>query len=205
MKKIILILSSVFLFALSKDEIRKIYYESYNYEKMGDYKDAIKVLIPLYKEFPNGYTLNLRLGWLFYLNKNYENAIKHYNIASKIHSYSLEPKLGLMRVFNFLGKYDKSIKIGNTVLRSDYYNYYGNYYYGNALLGIKDYKNAILLANKILTLYPTSILFLNLLGKSYFYNKDFKKAKDIFENVLILDPNNVVAKEFLKRIKGKNR
>jgi len=205
MKKIILILSGVLLFALSNKDIRKIYYESYNYEKMGDYKDAIKVLIPLYKEYSNAYTLNLRLGWLFYLNKNYENAIKHYNLASKIYSYSLEPKLGLMRVFNIMGKYNNTIKIGNIILRNDYYNYYGNYYYGNALLGIKNCKNAILLANKMLTLYPTSVLFLNLLGKSYFYNKEFKKAKDIFENVLILDPNNVVAKEFLKRIKGENR
>ncbi len=42
---------------------------------MGDYKDAISVFIPLYEKYPRGYTVNLRLGYLFFLNKNYENAI----------------------------------------------------------------------------------------------------------------------------------
>ena len=76
MKKIILLFSiTLMLFGL---DIKKAYYDSYNYEKMGDYKDAIKVLIPIYNKYPNGYTLNLRLGWLFYLSKKYQNALDHY-------------------------------------------------------------------------------------------------------------------------------
>ena len=105
MKKIITLISFVVLaFSMDYKEIREIYYKSYNYEKMDDYKDAIKVLIPLYQKYPNGYTLNLRLAWLFYLNKNYQNAIKHYEIAQKLAPYSFEPKLGLMRVYNTIGK-----------------------------------------------------------------------------------------------------
>ncbi len=61
MKKL-LILLAVCLFAFSNKDIQNLYYKSYNYEKMGDYKDAIKVLIPLYKKYPKGYTLNLRLA-----------------------------------------------------------------------------------------------------------------------------------------------
>ena len=80
MKKMLLIISVVLsLFAL---DVKNAYYKSYNYEKMGDYKDAIKVLIPLYNKYPNAYTVNLRFGWLFYLNKNYKNSIFHYQKAS---------------------------------------------------------------------------------------------------------------------------
>jgi tetratricopeptide (TPR) repeat protein len=199
MRKII-ILISFFVFAFSVDykHIKEIYYKSYNYEKMGDYKDAIKVLIPLYKKYPNGYTLNLRLAWLFYLNKNYQNAIKHYEIAQKVAPYSFEPKLGLMRVYNTIGKFNKTTEIGNVLLKQDYYNYYGNYYYAYALFSMKDYKNSIAVVDKMLTVYPTSVLFLNLLGMNYQKLGEKEKAKKIFEDVLILDPNNITAKYYLK-------
>ncbi len=198
MKKMIIFLA-VLLFGFTQQEITQMYYKSYNYEKMGDYKDAIKVLIPLYEKYPDGYTLNLRLGWLFYLNKKYTNAIKHYQKASMVLPYSVEPKLGLMRVYLAMQKYKEALKIGNSLLREDYYNYYGNYYETAALMGIKDYKNALKVTQKMLTLYPTSVLFLNLLGEIYYIEGKKDKAKEVFANVLILDPNNVVAKSYLKK------
>ena len=198
MKKLIIFLSVV-LFAFSTKDIQQIYYKSYNYEKMGDYKDAIKVLIPLYQKYSNGYTINLRLAWLFYLNKNYKNAIKHYQKASLILPYSVEPKLGLMRVYLVIEKYKNALKIGNSLLREDYYNYYGNYYEILALKGIKDYKTAIKIVNKMLALYPTSVLFLNELGEIYYLEGKKDLAKKVFENVLILDPNNLKAKNYLKK------
>ena len=200
MKKLIIFLAAI-LFAFSHKEIREIYYKSYNYEKMGDYKDAIKVLIPLYEKYPNGYTINLRLGWLFYLDKKYKNAIKHYQKASLIAPYSVEPKLGLTRVYLAIENYNEALKVGNLILRNDYYNYYGNYYEAEALIGIKDYKNALSIINKMLLLYPTSVLFLNLLGKVYYLEGKKDLAKKVFENVLILDPNNVMAKKIVKNSK----
>ena len=207
MKKLFLIIVSfVFLFGgeynLTKDEIKDAYYQSYKYEKMGDYKDAIKVLIPVYKLYPNGYTINLRLGWLFYLARRYENAIKHYRIASMVYPYAVEPKLGLMRVYNAMEKYNNSVEIGGVIIKQiDYYNFYGNYYYVAALIGLKMYKEAIKIDYKMLSLYPTSVLYLVNLGISLYNLKAFKKAKSVFENVLILDPTNVSAKYYLKLIK----
>ena len=198
MKKLILFLA-VILFAFSNKNIQQIYYKSYNYEKMGDYKDAIKVLIPLYKKYPEGYTINLRLGWLFYLNKNYSNSIKHYQKASLILPYSIEPKLGLMRDYLALQDFKDALKEGNLILREDYYNYYGNYYEILALKGIKDYKNAVKLTNKMLGLYPTSVLFLNILGEVYYHQNKKDLAKKVFKSVLLLDPNNVIAKSYLNK------
>jgi len=196
MKKIVLIISiGLSLFGL---DIKKAYYESYNYEKMGDYKDAIKVLIPVYKKYPNGYTLNLRLGWLFYLNKKYQNAIDHYKKALLTAPYSIEAKLGIMRTYLAAADYDNALKVGNVILKTDYYNYYGNYYEIVALIKTKQYDVALSLTNKMLSLYPTSVLYLVKLGEIY-YVKDKNKAKKIFEDILILDPNNIVAKEYLDK------
>ena len=50
---------------LADDEfvyIKDVYLKSYNYEYMGQYDEAIKVLTPLYEKYTNGYTLNLRFG-----------------------------------------------------------------------------------------------------------------------------------------------
>ncbi len=198
MKKLIVFLA-VFLFAFSNKDIQQIYYKSYNYEKMGDYKDAIKILIPLYNKYPKGYTINLRLGWLFYLNKDYINSIKHYQKASLVMPYSVEPKLGLMRDYIAMQNYKNALKVGNLILREDYYNYYGNYYEILALKGIKDYKNALKITNRMLTLYPTSVLYLNSLGEIYYVSSKKDLAKKIFEDVLILDPNNVFAKSYIQK------
>jgi len=196
MKKIILLISvCLSLFAL---DIKKAYYDSYNYEKMGDYKDAIKVLIPIFKKYPNSYTLNLRLGWLFYLSKKYQNAIEHYKKASIIAPYSIEAKIGIMRVYLATGDYDNALKVGDVILKTDYYNFYGNYYEITALMAKKEMNTALKLTEKMLSLYPTSVLYLVKLGEIY-YTKDKAKAKKIFEDVLILDPNNVIAKEYLSK------
>ena len=196
MKKIVMLISILgALFALN---IKQAYYDSYNYEKMGDYKDAIKVLIPVYKQYPNGYTVNLRLGWLFYLNKNYQNALEHYKKALIPAPYSIEAKLGIMRVYLTVRDYDNVLKVGDVVLKTDFYNYYGNYYEIEALIGKKEYETALKLTNKMLSLYPSSVLFLVELGKIYFV-QDKTRAMKIFNDVLILDPNNVIAKEYLNK------
>jgi len=198
MKKIMLLISlAVFLFS-ENFNIKEIYLKSYNYEKMGNYEDAIKALIPLYKKYPNGHTINLRLAYLFYLDKKYKNAINHYKVASKILPYSFEPKLGMMRVYLTTQDYKRCIEIGNVILKTDFYNYYGNYYYVLSLIEIKDYKNALVLVNKMLSLYPTDTLFLVELGKIYYFQGKKELAKKIFEDVLILDPNNIIAKEYLR-------
>ncbi len=196
MKKIIL-LASFLVFAFSLN-FKEAFYKSYNYEKMGAYKDAIKVLIPLFEKYPNNYTIHLRLGYLFFMNGNYQNALKHYRKASSILPYSAEAKLGMMRVYLVMNDYDDVLKIGNILLKEDLFNYYGNLYEIKALENKKDYKTAIAIVNKMLYLYPTDVLFLSELG--FIYEKvDKAKARAIYENVLILDPNNVRANNFFSK------
>ena len=185
----------VFSFA---DEIQKAYLDSYNYEKVADYTDAIKVLIPIYKKYPNGYTLNLRLGYLFYMDKKYQNAIKYYKKASLILPYSFEPKLAMMRLYLTTGEYKKVLEIGYPLIKVNYYDYYANLYILQALKQMKKYNDALVIANKMLTLYPTDVTYLVNLAKVY-EKTDVNFAKRLYkDSILILDPNNVSAKLFLK-------
>ena len=195
MKRILLIISLSVVFSYGLN-VKSAYLKSYDYAKMCDCDDAIKVLIPIYKKYPNQYTINLRLGWLFFLDKKYKNAIKHYKKALIAIPSSVEANLGLLKSYLKLGKLDSAIKVGGVILKKDLYNYYGNY---NLILALKEkgeYAQALKLTKKMLALYPTSIIYLEQLA-SLTAKDDEKKAKSIYENILILDPNNVTAKQYL--------
>ncbi|MCF6200646.1 MAG: tetratricopeptide repeat protein [Hydrogenimonas sp.] len=191
----VLLLAGVTLFGY-EESVKKAYYDSYNYEKMGDYEDAIKSLIPIYKAYPNAYTPNFRLGWLFYLNGNFKNALMHYQKAASAVKSAVKPKLGIVEVYMLQGKYDDAIRLCGDILKMDYYNYYANLYLAKTVLAKGDLMNAEAVVLKMLSLYPTDTLFLEVLASIYLKENRKEDAAKIYEDILILDPKNVAANEF---------
>ena len=189
------------IFALSLEDIRKSYYMSYRYEVAGDYRDAIRSLMVVYKSYPNGYTVNLRLGWLYYLSKKYSNSIFHYKKAIKVIPYSVEAKLGLTLPLLAQGKYSSVERLCYQILNQDFYNYYGNLRLVYVLRKQKKYDLAEKVINKMLYLYPTDTKFLLELGILKFEKREFNNAKRILNDVLILDPENLKAKLYLEKIR----
>lgn len=194
-----LFLSVSLLFGSSNsDTIRKHYQRSYNYEQMGKYSEAIKVLVPLYKQYRNGYTLNLRLGWLFFLDKKYKDSINYYQKASLLSPYAVNPRLGLARIYLATEAYQKAEAAAQKVVKTDYYNFYGNLYMVKALIAQKKYNAAQAIISKMLTLYPTSVPFLEQLAAVY-RKTGSRYLKKVYEDILTLDPNNVFARSALKQ------
>jgi len=179
------------------DEVKSQYFKSYDYELLGKYKEAIKVLSPLYKKYPKGYTLNLRFGWLFYLNKNYVDSINYYKKASFINTYALDPRLGLVRVYLDTHSYKEAQNVSSELLKIDYYNYYANIYMIQSLNAQKKYEVSIKIINKMLALYPTDISCLELLAVVY-KAINSKHLQKLYEDILVLDPNNVYVRSNLK-------
>jgi len=195
-----LLLIPFLVFSLTYEEIAKAYKQSYLYEKIGDYKDAIRVLMPIYNSYPNGYTVNLRLGWLYYLMGKYENSIFHYKRADRAIPTSVESKLGLSLPLMAQEKWDKAEEILFRVLKLDYYNYYGNLRLCTVLEKEKKFEQQKATALKMLAIYPTSVPFLVELAKAYYHLGEKEKAKKLFKDILILDPENLTAKEYLKKL-----
>ena len=196
MKKLLLILLFFITLSFATDDFESIkndYFKSYDYEQMGKYKEAIKVLAPLYKKYPKGYTLNLRLGWLFYLDKKYSNAIKYYKKASLINGYALDPKLGLINVYLTTERFKEAEVVAYELLKVDYYNYYANFYMVKALIAQAKYKTATKIINKMLALYPTDIKYLEQLAVVYKITKN-PYLDRLYEDILILDPNNILVR-----------
>jgi len=179
--------------------IKEAYLNSYNYEQMGKYSEALKVLSPLYKKYPKGYTLNLRFGWLFFLNKKFTNAKEHYEKASLTNPYALDPRLGLIRVYLSTASYSDAEQVAYELLKIDYYNYYANLYIITALNAQKKYEIATKIVQKMLVLYPTDILFLEQLA--FIYKETASPyLQKLYDDILILDPNNIFVNSVMHNI-----
>ena len=188
----------VFIFSLAQassefESIKSQYFKSYDYEQMQKYSEAIKVLAPLYKKYPKGYTLNLRFGWLFFLDKKYNDSIEYYKKASLINPYALDPRIGLIRAYLEVTSFKKAEVVAYELLKIDYYNYYANLYVIKALISQKKYDIATEIINKMLALYPTDISYLEQLAIVYKVTNNLYLRK-LYEDILILDPNNILVR-----------
>src|ERR1700733_6513378 len=67
---------------------------SYQLEREGKYDGAIRALTVLYNTKRRDFFLNLRLGWLNYLNGNFKNALVHYENALSNKRHSMDAALG---------------------------------------------------------------------------------------------------------------
>jgi tetratricopeptide (TPR) repeat protein len=195
-----ILLLPLLTFSLSYNDILKAYEKSYFYERIGDYKDAIRVLMPVYKEYPLGYTINLRLGWLYYLWGKYENSIFHYRRAVSAIPTSAEAKLGLSLPLMAQERWQDVEVLMYQIIATDYYNYYANLRLCTALDKQGKYYLEMVIARKMLALYPTSVPFLIALGRAYYNLKDYKAALETFKNALVLDPENNTIKDYIKKI-----
>lgn len=203
MKKILLSLTILFsistnAFALSEKEINASYQKSYNYEKMNNFIDAVKSLSDVYSKYKDTYTVNLRLGWLYYLSGDYANSIFHYDKAMKVQPYYIEAKIGYLLPLLMQKKYSEVEDTCYKILKVDYYNYLTNVRLSYVLRMQKKYDLAEKVSNKMLYLYPTDVTFLNELALAKYYDNKKNDAIVIFKSVLILDPENVIAKQYVK-------
>ncbi len=184
--------------ALTTDEIQAAYYRSYGYERTQAYDDAIKALIPISDAYPLGYTVNLRLGWLYYLRVSYANSVTHYRKALDAAPASLEARLGLLYPLLALGRNDEAFSIVQQILAVDRFNYYGNLRLVGLLHLQGKLEQAERVARDMLALLPTDVAFLTELATLRSEQGDAAAAASLFRDALILDPENVVARRFLK-------
>lgn len=195
-----LLFFSTAVFAMTDSDLKGAYAKSLNYENLGKYSSAINVLISVYNTYPTDYTINLRLGHLYYLNANYTNANNLYLEAQRLAPKALSPQLGLMKISNTREEFEKTEMAGYKILRVDNYNYYGNLYLTYALRKSKKFQAAATINNKMLSLYPEDTVFLLEYGLLHFATGENDQAKRALEYLLTLEPENFSAKEVINLI-----
>lgn len=185
--------------AAQQPDIAGAYRRSFEFEKQERYQDAIRALAPVYDAYPNGYTVNLRMGWLFYLNANYNNAAAHYEVAGTAAPAALEPKLGLLLPMLAQARWADAEALGYQLVSVDHYNYYGNLRLLIALRMQKKLDAALQVALKMLRIYPTDLYYLVELAQVHDASGNAAEAKRLFGEIVILDPQNETARAYLAR------
>ena len=172
--------------------------QSYDAEKQQDYKAAIAPLDQLGADAAANYIVQLRLGWLHYCAKEFNESIAAYGKAAQISPQSVEALLGLMLPQQAAGKNDDALRTAQTILREDPNNYTAISHMAWILFARRDYMTSVTAYRKLVTLYPTDTEMLLGLGYALKYSGHAAEAAKYFQTVLLLSPDNSRALAGLK-------
>jgi tetratricopeptide (TPR) repeat protein len=177
------------------EKVLTAFTKSYELETKMDYAGAIALLTAVYdKQY---YDINLRLGWLNYLAKQYTESVKYYQIAIDLKPTSIEPRLGIVNPAFLLGNSELINSNYKKVLEINPLNTSANYQMGLISYNKKDYESAYKYFEKIVKLYPFDHDSLLMLAWTNYQIKKNAEAKALFNKVLMNSPSDKSAQEGL--------
>jgi len=168
--------------------MQKAFQNSYNEEGKKNYTEAISYVMPFYSE--NNYETNLRIGWLYYLAKNYTSSQTYYLRAIRIRPAAVEAKFGLIKPLSLLSSWDKVLAQYNDILKIDPQNTQANYWAGVIIYNKKQYAAAVKYFAKVVSLYPFDYDGNHMLGWSLLFSGRKAEAKTCFERALLIKPGD---------------
>ena len=198
-----LILASLFLIAISLNaqnmtELQAVLSKSYIAENQGNYAVAISEMKPIYQE--SDYNSNIRMGWLNYLAKQYNESISFYKKAIALKPYAIEARLGCVKPLSAIENWEKVKEQYTEILKIDPLNTTANYWLGVIYYNRKDYKTAISMFEKIVNLFPLDYDSVIMLAWAKMFNNNHADAKLLFQQALIIRPNDSSALSGLQQI-----
>ena len=183
----------------SQSVIQSSYSKSYESEQAGSYTTAINDLKQIYKA--DDYTVNIRLGWLSYLAKQYTTAIRYYNIAIALKPYAIEARFGCVKPLSAIESWEKVKENYLKILEIDPQNTVANYWLGVMYYNAKDYQSGQKLFEKVVNLYPLDYDSIIMLAWCKLNLGRQIDARILFNQALIIRPNDSSALSGLKLLK----
>ncbi len=176
----------------SPDDTRAAIYQSYAFERTGNIDQAMAVLAHV-AATPGDYLITIRLGWLNYLRGNYTDSAAYYGKAKQIIPTSLEADLGRLNALMAQNRLDEAAGVAQSVVSVDHFNYYGNLHLARIMRLQGKLEAAERICSDMLAIEPLDVTFLTELGLDKQARNDHG-ATAVFARVLLLDPENSVAK-----------
>jgi tetratricopeptide (TPR) repeat protein len=185
--------------AQSAEATQALFVKSFEAEKSGNYTAAITPLKSIYKA--DSYIINIRLGWLYYLAKQYSESIKYYEKSIALKPYAIEARFGCVKPLSAIESWEKVKANYVEILKIDPQNTIANYWLGVIYYNRKDFVSATKLFEKVVNLYPLDYDSVIMLAWSKLNTGKSADAKVLFNHALILRPNDSSALSGLKLIK----
>jgi tetratricopeptide (TPR) repeat protein len=180
-------------------KIQAAFADSYKSELTGNYNLSVSELRSVYQA--GNYSMNARLGWLMFLSKQYTESVNYYDKAIKLKPYAIEVRFGMIKALNALESWDKVKEQYEAILKIDAMNTTSLYWLGVLLYNRKDYDNAARYFEKIVNLYPMDYGSVIMLAWTRLYQGKMADAKVLFNQALLLSPNDSSANSGLNQIK----
>ena len=177
--------------------MQKAFHNSYVDEAKKSYQAAITDIMPFYAD--NNYEVNLRLGWLYFLNKNYTSSQSYYQKAVALRPSAIEAKFGYIKPLSLLESWDKVLDQYNAILKIDPQNTQANYWTGIICYNRKQFDAAIRYFSKVVTLYPFDYDGNQMLGWSYLMAGKKSEARAYFEKGLLIKPDDASCTDGLNK------
>ncbi len=173
--------------------------DSYKFETAGKYSDAVKSLKSVYIE--TSYEVNLRLGWLTYLQGQLNESVNYYTKAIALMPYAIEPRLGIAYPASAQGNWDLVVTQYKAILGIDPNNTLTLYRLGLIHYERKEFKQAAEHFEKVVNLYPFDYDSVIMLAWSNFQIGKTREAKVLFQKAQLYNPSSESAREGLQLIK----
>lgn len=183
----------------SQAAMQTAFSRSYESEQGKKYIQAINDLKSIYKS--DGYFVNIRMGWLYYMAKQHSESIKYYNIAIALKPYAIEARFGCVKPLSAIESWNSVRTHYMQILKIDPQNTVANYWLGVVYYNRKDYNNALNHFEKVVNLYPLDYDSLVMLAWTKLYLGKMSEAKVLFNQALVIRPRDSSASEGLNLIK----
>jgi tetratricopeptide (TPR) repeat protein len=186
-------------FAQESKTVQAAFSKSFVLESKKLYDDAIKSLKEVYEE--KSYPMNIRLGWLYYLDKNYATSISYYQKAVDLMPVATEPLWAILNPQIALEKWVDAEKTYLSIVKLDPKNASANFKLGLIYYYRKNYTAAKKYFDVSLNLYPIDYDSMLMSAWNNYFLGNTSEAKILFNKVLLLYPTDSSATEGLGLIK----
>ncbi|MCD6065920.1 MAG: hypothetical protein K0S33_746 [Bacteroidetes bacterium] len=171
--------------------------KSYSFEYETQYAKAINAMLELNTE---NYQVNLRLGWLYYLSKDYTKSESYYKKAVSLEPASIEARFGLVLPMSALGNWNNVLAVYLEIVKTDPHNSIANYRIASIYYNRKDYANAGTYISKVIKMYPFDYDGNLLNGKILVAQNKAAEAKKFLIKALEYNPQSEEVKTLLKKL-----
>ena len=178
----------------SLSAVQQLWVNSFDAERGGDYDKALVHTERIVADAGDFYLPNLRMGWLYYLKKEYGAAIIHYRKAAQLSPGALSALQGVMNCARALGDVEQEMQMAKAILLLAPMNYDANLRLAVLNYESQAYGVAGSYYRKLLALYPEDLQIANGLAWCCFREGLAKEAAALFRNVLVVHPNYLDAK-----------
>jgi len=194
-----LLLSVLSTRAQSNAVLQKAFHSSYTDELNKNYSAAINDISPYYNE--SSYEINIRLGWLYYLNQNYNASQNYYQKATILKPGSIEAKFGYVKPLSFLQSWDKVLEQYLSILKIDPQNTQASYWAGVIYYNRKQFDISTKYFRVVASLYPYDYDGNHMLAWSLLMAGKKVEATGYFEKALIIKPGDDSSTDGLNKCK----